>query len=531
MKRKAELVPVDAPDSTPKHNPLVLPDWKVTQIFLADATDTEPRRYVINAEYLIRPEACIYCGVVGRLHLNSPKGARVRYADAPLHGRPVSIAVLFQSYECQDCGQSFKQPLPHMEPGRFMTQRCADIIAEWTVMWTMAEIARQVNLDEAVVRAIKNEEDEAFDIDYQPYAPIAFGIDELTLGGERRLILTDIGSRCVLDIREDMEGSTLASWLSKRPDRDRIRLVVSDMHVGYHNVVGAMLPDALLIMDKWHVQKGVLEHLDTIRNRGLKAEAKAKEAAAEAAKAAGLTKAKTRKPRLRKGEPARKEQNPWKAKRLLAKHFEDIKSQKTLLALDGILKNYPLIRDAHETKERFYAIWKAEDRADAEARFEAWASSIPISVPEFETLAATIRTLHEPVFAYFDHRYTAGYTECANGLIKILNRNGRGYRMATIRRKAIMMPRRDPTRPGVCERCLKPIADLRVESSFLVLDSILDPGRDFIVCQPCCDEVYEQLDAEGDLTPFEHPDLDAWMAENHHPVELSDDEETIVYSG
>ncbi|MFD0677029.1 MULTISPECIES: transposase [unclassified Paenibacillus] len=33
----------------------------------------------------------------------------------------------------------------------------------------------------------------------------------------------------------------------------------------------------------------------------------------------------------------------------------------------------------------------------------------------------------EEVFAYFDHRITNAYTESLNGLIRVINRLGRGY--------------------------------------------------------------------------------------------------------
>lgn len=41
------------------------------------------------------------------------------------------------------------------------------------------------------------------------------------------------------------------------------------------------------------------------------------------------------------------------------------------------------------------------------------------------------------IFAYFDHRYSNA-TEALNGLIKIVNRTGRGYSFRTLRAKMLL---------------------------------------------------------------------------------------------
>ena len=50
---------------------------------------------------------------------------------------------------------------------------------------------------------------------------------------------------------------------------------------------------------------------------------------------------------------------------------------------------------------------------------------------------AWARVTQFPDFAYFDHRYTNATTEALNGLIKAMNRNGRGYQFKTLRAKML----------------------------------------------------------------------------------------------
>lgn len=44
----------------------------------------------------------------------------------------------------------------------------------------------------------------------------------------------------------------------------------------------------------------------------------------------------------------------------------------------------------------------------------------------------------EEMFAYFDHRYTNATAEALNGLIKIVNRTGRGYSFRRLRAKMLL---------------------------------------------------------------------------------------------
>jgi transposase len=44
----------------------------------------------------------------------------------------------------------------------------------------------------------------------------------------------------------------------------------------------------------------------------------------------------------------------------------------------------------------------------------------------------------DAIFNYFTYRYTATYTECLNGLMKLLVREGRGFSFEVIRAKVLL---------------------------------------------------------------------------------------------
>ncbi|KON62592.1 transposase [Komagataeibacter europaeus] len=318
------------------------------------------------------------------------------------------------------------QPLPDMDPQRRMTRRCVDHIREQGLIRPYAHLAREIGLDEKTIRDICNEEIEALLARHKPVAPVALGIDELHLLGRKRTIFTDVGERRILDLIESMNRPQVDRWLSLLEDRKRIRIVTIDMWGPYREAVQALLPDAVIISDKWHVQSKANAALDVIRNR------------------------------QRRGAKGKDRRNPWRARRLLHAHGRNLSPQRAFV-LDGMLKNNELLSMAWHTKEAFYDIWGGANRPsrhEAETMFDRWKADIPDEVSEFRAVAKTIDGWREQVFAYFEHPYTNAYTEAANGLIKIANRAGRGYRFDAIRAKAISIEPRVPVNLFVCESCL-----------------------------------------------------------------------------
>lgn len=72
-------------------------------------------------------------------------------------------------------------------------------------------------------------------------------------------------------------------------------------------------------------------------------------------------------------------------------------------------------------------------------RFDAWSARLPNSLKQFfQPLLTAMGNWQEEIFAYFDHRYTNATTEALNGVIKTVNRTGRGYSFRTLRAKMLL---------------------------------------------------------------------------------------------
>lgn len=95
---------------------------------------------------------------------------------------------------------------------------------------------------------------------------------------------------------------------------------------------------------------------------------------------------------------------------------------------------------AYEHKERFYGIWDATTRLQAEAALDEWIATIPKGQKEvWSDLVRAVGNWREETMTYFetDMPVTNAYTESINRLAKDKNREGRGYSFEVMRARML----------------------------------------------------------------------------------------------
>jgi transposase len=398
------------------NNALWLDDWTVTALIRGDK-GTEA-----IATYDIESRDCPKCGSVDRLYRHGVLD--VKYRDIPTFGKPLVIKAKVARYKCLECQQTSMQRLSGMDTRRRMTARLIEYIVEQGIEQNYSAVAKHVAIDHKTVWNIC-EEQVRLTLERNLSEPvIILGIDELTIRRQKRTVFVDVANRKLLDIIDTMAKTSVAHWISWMPHRDRVRVVTADLWGPYAEVVYELLPNAVVVADKWHVLSKANVALDLVRSR------------------------------FRKGAKGRMRRNPHRGRRLMHTSPKKLTPFR-LMTLQGLLDNNPLLKDGWETKEGFYRIWQAKTREEAEGLFDDWAASIPESVRlEFDKLAATVENKRTEVFNYFDYPFTNAYTESRNRLMKDLNRAGRGYDFPRLRAKALLH-KPITSRPLIlCENCL-----------------------------------------------------------------------------
>lgn len=185
------------------------------------------------------------------------------------------------------------------------------------------------------------------------------------------------------------------------------------------------------------------------------------------------------------------------------------------------------LREAYWLKERLYDLYDMP-KAEAIAAYDAYADSIPAGMKKhFSDLTRLMRNWRTEIINYLDFPITNGYTEAYNGVLKVINRNGRGYEFDVLRAKALSRkPRTKISKPMIipagfqrlysnneghqmliealgntCTSCGGKFAELHAHDIPAILPS-QKPKRDYI-CATCYARFHTQEVGHGnhDSTP------------------------------
>lgn len=384
-------------------NLMYLPDWTVT-----DYEIDSDGAYRIPASYDVAPDHCEKCGAVGNLYKHGTK--TTVYVDAPVHGRQTFIEVKRLRFRCRDCGGTFMQHLPDMDDSRRMTVRCRNYIAQQALLKPNTHVAEDVGVNEKVIRQIASEHHATLMEEHNRTirAPRVLGIDELKIGKEMRAIFTDIETSWPIELLPGRGVNEVVHFLGNLPGRHETEVVTIDMWRPYREAVAYTMPQAVIVVDKWHVIRLANDAMETARRRYQ-----------------GLLKDKDRR-ELKRG------------KAIFLKAPYNL-TDTELLNLDGWLKNVPELEGAYETKEAFKAIWKHRTSAGAREALHTWRDGIPENlVTLFRPALTATKNWEAEIMNYFDHgRFTNAATEARNRVVKMTNRLGAGYSFDAIRARTL----------------------------------------------------------------------------------------------
>lgn len=374
-----------------------------------DPVDLRPGNKVLTVVADVIEEAPPLCEGCGKpMHRH---GRRTNtFADTPMQMQPVRLEVARPRYRCDACKRMVVPELAFLDERRRATKRLVDAIRERCLGTTFHDMADQTGL---AVNSIKNiAMDMIADLDRTVHyeTPVILGIDEVNLAGGMRCVLTNLATNNVFNMLPYRTQEHLKPFFKTLPDRERVEWVCTDMWRPFKRSFSKYLPNAKLVIDKFHVLKAVSEALE--------AERKKYQATLE------------RNERVHVKKSIR-----W----LTLKRPHNLTPTEQE-ALEVVRQSIPAIAEAYDFKEMFYRIYDDPKVESAQRAFEAWESSLPDhGLDGFRTVAKMVHNHYDDIFAYWNSpsQITNAYTECLNGLSKLSNRMGRGYSYEIIRAKVL----------------------------------------------------------------------------------------------
>ena len=368
-------------------------------------TDTD---YHVQAEPTVISRLCPHCGRSNETVKHAQKSLFIR--DMPSHGKSVAIHLNVPRLRCKPCDQTFTAKVPEVDTTRQMTERLVKWVGRQSLEYTYAEVAKQVGVDEKTVRNVFDAYVLELEKQFKRETPIWLGIDEIKLG-KFRAVFTNIHGRTLVDMLPDRYGTSIEAFLHSLPDKAKVTHVAMDMWRPYRIAVSKVLPEAKIVVDKFHVVSKANAAFEAVRRNLAKTDRK---------HALGLK----------------------RSHKLFAKRHADLDDAQ-FLTVSGWLNSFPLLASAYDLKERLYAIYEVQTKEEAWGEYLHWESTIPAELAKaFRPVVTAFRNWQEYILNYFDDvRITNAFTESFNAKTRSVYRDGRGYTFERLRAKVLFTDR------------------------------------------------------------------------------------------
>ena len=355
---------------------------------------------------------CSGCGKKGPGYDRQPKR---KWNFIPFWGLLVFLVYAPRRIDCRNCGPTIER-VPWASGKHHTCDVFRLFLAQWARHLSWAETARIFHVGWAdVFGSVKWVV--AFGLENRDLSGvIALGVDEIWVGakekfwtlvyqidegGTRLLWVGQNRTKATVDLFCDVFGTEFCSG---------IKVICSDMLKAYISGAARHMPDALLILDRFHVVKKLTDAVDEIRRSETLARAKA-----------GLE------PLLKKMRWAflkkRKNWTPGQRKRMRAMEGAALQT----------LHAYVLV-------EAFQHFWTYKSATWAGKFMDAWCEKVQNShLAPLKKVARTIQTHRSLLLNYFAtvKRYSSGIVEGLNAKVKLTIRRSYGFRTADAREVAL----------------------------------------------------------------------------------------------
>lgn len=380
--------------------PLDLPDVRVlaTQV-LPDAT------LLIEVESILRTAQRHCCGqAIDRFHgFDRP----IRLRHLPVFGREVLIEIRPKRYRGPSCegGPTSTQRCAWYEPNRPHTRAFEQEVLKRLVHSTVADISGQCDLGVKAVEGIMNHH-VAPAVDWSGFTGLdTLGIDEAALLKGHSAYVAVIwaqeaeGHTHVLAVLPDRLQATVQTFLESIPAplKATVTRVCMDMWEGYAGAVAAALPNAQIVVDRFHVAVLYREAVDEVRQAECR--------------------------RLNAERPPERAVPTAELRPLLRREWRSLNLDQQGQVVE-LFEQTPTLASAYVLRTLLTAIFDSTpDRATAQRRLQLWVEQVKASgLSCFDKFINTLYNWQDGILNYFDGRHTSGFVEGLNNKLKLLKR-------------------------------------------------------------------------------------------------------------
>ena len=385
----------------------------------------EPGRVVLACRVVEPDQWCRRCGCEGAARDTTTR----ELAHEPFGWRPTTPLVRIRRYRCTGCGHVWRQDTGKAaEPRAKLSRRGLRWALEAIVCQhlTVARVAEGLGVawntaNDAVLaegQRVLIDDPARFDgvttvgVDEHVWRHTRRGDKYVTVIIDLTPIRNETGPARLLDMLEGRSKAAFKQWLNARPQawRDAIEVVAMDGFTGFKTATTEELPDAVTVMDPFHVIRLAGDALDRCRRR---------------------VQQDLHGHRGRTGDPL------YAARRTLHTGTGLLTDkQKDRLAALFKVEEHVEVEATWGIYQRMIGAYREPDRTRGrelmQAVIESVSAGVPAALTELRRLGRTLKQRAADVLAYFDRPGTSnGPTEAVNGRLEHLRGSALGFRNLT----------------------------------------------------------------------------------------------------
>jgi transposase len=229
------------------------------------------------------------------------------------------------------------------------------------------------------------------------------GADEISYkkGHKYATIVYDLETSAVVWAGKGKGSETLETFLKEnlsQYQRDQVQIVCCDMGESYISAFKKNLPNAQLVLDRFHIVKALNEAMDEVRKDEWR--------------------------RVSKGD-----KKFYKGLRWMLFRSSANRSRKESTTIQELKKSNNRIYRAWLLKDEFEAFWDYTYRGSAEKYLKSWITrALKSRIEPMRRVANTLKKYSQEILAFIDTRITNAKAEGVNRIIKIVKNRASGFR-------------------------------------------------------------------------------------------------------
>ena len=360
-----------------------------------EGVEQNEKRILLNVRMKRRTQECPAC----QTPCDQVHDYRLqRVKDCPIQGKAVIWQYRKRRYRCPCCGKRFYESSYLLPRRHRITNRLAALgIDQLRKKQSRKEIAKTLGVSESSVGRWMY----LLEFGKPALLPKVLSIDEFrgnTEYGKFQCILTDPVHKRIVDVLPTRYHAQIYDYLRAFPNRNQVQYFVMDMNREYLDIAKKLLPNAQIVIDRFHVVRYCTWALENVRKR---------------------VQVKLL-PEQRKYFK--------RSRKLLLAHMRDL-SAENKAAVERMLLISRDLREAYLLKEKFYDFMDSADSVQAKERLRIFRAHVFVAdLPEFVPCLTMLKNWEPFILNAFDCPYSNGFTEGVNNKIKVLKRIAFGYR-------------------------------------------------------------------------------------------------------